>query len=281
MYTWPLVSTLICTYNAESFIARTLDSVVGQTYSHQEILILDNWSKDKTLEIIKTYQQKDERIVLFDFGKNLGAYAWLNYLLDQSKWTYIAIQDHDDIWHSQKLEKQITFLGKNKRYIWSGTGTLMYYWYQKLWFLYDVKSRDTTKVIHTSLVFRNQWFRYDASLKFLVDGYFMQKILTKWKNILKVIPEPLTLHYYKGNGTNYSEQRFELTFKNIKIFFQVYGWSPYYFLILIYITICKILPRKWKNAFDFKLLCRFKRAKKKEVLEKQNTYLSELLKYYS
>jgi glycosyltransferase involved in cell wall biosynthesis len=67
----PLVSTLICTYNAEKFISMTLDSVIGQTYKNQEILILDNGSKDNTVEIIKKYQEINVQIILFDLGKNL------------------------------------------------------------------------------------------------------------------------------------------------------------------------------------------------------------------
>lgn len=275
----PLVSTLICTYNAESFIWRTLESVIKQTYEHQEILIFDDVSKDKTVEILKRYAEKDKRIKIFADGKKRWAYWWLNHLLDNAKWEYIAIQDHDDIWHSQKLEKQINFLENDLKYIWSWTGTLMYYGHQKLGFLYDTKDRDTTKVIHTSLVFRNRWFRYDTSIDFLVDGFFMQNILTKGKNILKVIPEPLTLHYYKWNWSNYSEQRFKFNRKNIKIFFSVYGYWFYYFLILIYISLCKILPLNIKNKLDFKLLCYIKKAETKNVLEK-NEYLKEMLSWY-
>lgn len=279
MQSSPLVSTLICTYNAEKFIWPTLDSVLNQTYKNQEILIFDDVSKDETIKVLHEYAKKDKRIKIFADGKKRWAYWGLNHLLDNAKWKYIAIQDHDDIWHSQKLEKQINFLEKNEKYIGSGTGTLMYYGQQRLGFLYDIKQRDTTKVIHTSLVFRNNWFRYETSISFLVDGFFMQKILTKNKDLLRVIPEPLTLHYYKGNGSNYSEQRFKFNRKNIKIFFKVYWYSFYYFLILIYISICKILPLNFKNKLDFKLLCYIKGAKPKEKLEK-NDYLKEMLKYY-
>ena len=61
----PLVSTLICTYNAENTIHWALQSVMDQTYENQEILILDNNSKDKTLDILKDYQKKDKRIKIF------------------------------------------------------------------------------------------------------------------------------------------------------------------------------------------------------------------------
>ena len=109
------VSVLLCSYNAEVYIRATLQSLLAQTYTNIEILILDNNSKDTTVEIIKSY--KDTRIRLYLSEKNLGPYGGLNFLLEQATGEYIAIQDHDDLWHPQKLAKQIVFLDKNHKYI--------------------------------------------------------------------------------------------------------------------------------------------------------------------
>ena len=122
-----LVSILICTYNAEKTIRWTLESVLAQTYQNIEVLVLDNDSKDKTWEVLETYQTKDPRVKLFTVGKNLGAYAGINYLLDQAKGEYIAIQDHDDVWTSEKIEQQIAFLQNHKEFVACGTGYLEYY----------------------------------------------------------------------------------------------------------------------------------------------------------
>ncbi|MEI6119287.1 MAG: glycosyltransferase [bacterium] len=66
-----LISTLICTYNAESFISKTLDSVINQDYQNQEILIWDDCSNDNTLEVLYAYQKKDKRIHIFSESKKL------------------------------------------------------------------------------------------------------------------------------------------------------------------------------------------------------------------
>ena len=66
------VSVLHCSYNAEVYIRATLQSLLAQTYTNIEILILDNNSKDTTVEIIKSY--KDTRIRLYLSEKNLGPY---------------------------------------------------------------------------------------------------------------------------------------------------------------------------------------------------------------
>ena len=277
----PLVSTLICTYNAEKFISMTLDSVVWQTYKNQEILILDNGSKDSTIQIIKSYQKRYPQITLFDLAKNLWAYVGLNYLLDKAKGQYIAIQDHDDIWHSQKLEKQVDFLERYNQYVGCGTGTLMYYGKSQLWFYYDTKESSADRVIHTSLLFKNAWFRYDVTKDFLCDSYFMKKILCKNQPLLWVVPLPLTLHYYKQTGTNYSEQWFKINRQNIKRYFDVYGYRPYFIFLFVYLLFCKLLPPKFKAKFDFMLLCRIKWAQKKSALEQENVYTQEMLRYYA
>lgn len=122
-----LVSTLICTYNAEEFIEKTLLSVTKQTYKNQEILIRDDWSKDKTIDILLKWKKKDKRISIFtsqELWKKLWAYGGLNFLIDKAKGKYIAIQDHDDIWHSQKLEIQTDFLEKNPHYVGAGAGEI-------------------------------------------------------------------------------------------------------------------------------------------------------------
>ena len=111
----PKVSILLCSYNAELYVRDTLQSLLNQTYVNIEILILDNNSKDTTVEIIKSY--KDTRIHLYPSEKNLGPYGGLNFLLEKAIGNYIAIQDHDDIWHSEKIKKQINFLEQHKKFI--------------------------------------------------------------------------------------------------------------------------------------------------------------------
>ena len=91
-----LVSILICTYNAENSIKQTLDSCLNQIYQNFEILIHDDWSKDKTIEVIKW--MNDKRIKIIKSWEKLWPYWWLNFLLENAKWEYIAIQDHDDLW---------------------------------------------------------------------------------------------------------------------------------------------------------------------------------------
>ena len=123
----PLVSVLICAYNAQKFIEATIRSVMAQTYRNIEILVLDNNSSDGTVAILEGLKRQEARLRLYGGKKNLGAYGGLNYLLERAAGTYIAIQDHDDLWHPDKIARQVEFLEKNHAYVGCGTAIINYY----------------------------------------------------------------------------------------------------------------------------------------------------------
>ena len=103
---FPLVSVVIPAYNAEAFIGKTLKSVLSQTYQNIEVLVVDDGSLDTTAEIIKSFAEKDSRVILLR-QPNSGVAAARNFAIEKSKGEYIAPIDADDIWYSQKLEKQV------------------------------------------------------------------------------------------------------------------------------------------------------------------------------
>ena len=213
------VSVLLCSYNAEVYIRATLQSLLAQTYTNIEILILDNNSKDTTVEIIKSY--KDTRIHLYPSEKNLGPYWGLNFLLEQATGEYIAIQDHDDLWHPQKLAKQIAFLDNNHKYIWCGTKTLMRYEWDQMGFEYFLW-KENYYTIHPSLVFRNnKHYRYPHTV-YMCDALFQKNILCHWKKILYNIDETLVMHRVRDGAHNYSYKWYKLTLKNLKTVFSLH-----------------------------------------------------------
>ena len=213
------VSVLVCTYNSWKCIIDTLNSVLNQTYKDFELLILDNNSKDNTVELIESFN--DKRIKLLKLKKNLWPYGWLNYLLDRSEGNYIAIQDHDDLWKPEKLEKQVKFLEENKKYVGCWTKTLMWYeWDNKGFEYYLWKEKYYT--IHPSLMFRNEGYRYVEDRVYMWDAYFQKKVLCKWKNLIGNINETLTIHRIKKWAENYSYKWFNYTKKNIKTIFELH-----------------------------------------------------------
>lgn len=104
----PLVSVVVPTYNRGHLIARTIDSVLKQTYSNFEIIIVDDASKDNTSEVIASYT--DKRIKYIKLKENSKGTKPRNVGILESKGDYIALLDSDDEWLPLKLEKQIEFI---------------------------------------------------------------------------------------------------------------------------------------------------------------------------
>ena len=102
---FPLVSVIVPAYNAETFIQRTLDSILAQTYTNIEVLVVDDGSQDRTAAIVESFVEKNSRVILLR-QKNAGVAAARNLAIEKSRGQYIAPIDSDDIWYPQKLEKQ-------------------------------------------------------------------------------------------------------------------------------------------------------------------------------
>lgn len=101
----PKVSIIIPTYNRAHLIGRAIQSVLNQTYQDFELIIVDDGSRDDTEKFVKCLE--DERIVYIRHEENKGPSAARNTGIKESKGEYIAFQDSDDEWFSEKLEKQI------------------------------------------------------------------------------------------------------------------------------------------------------------------------------
>lgn len=113
-----LVSIIMPSYNTASFIEETIQSVLNQTYTNWELIIVDDCSTDNTNEVVDTI--KDCRIHYLKNEKNSGAAISRNKALREAKGQWIAYLDSDDLWMPEKLEKQIKFMEENG-YVFSYT----------------------------------------------------------------------------------------------------------------------------------------------------------------
>tara|TARA_B100000676_G_scaffold63045_1_gene62413 strand:+ start:1260 stop:1946 length:687 start_codon:yes stop_codon:yes gene_type:complete len=105
-----MISVLLPTYNGERFIEESVKSVLNQSIKDLELLVGINGSKDNTQNILSSFN--DSRIKIFNFGeKPLGVSKTLNLLVEESKYSNVAIQDDDDVWMENKLEKQLPLIG--------------------------------------------------------------------------------------------------------------------------------------------------------------------------
>lgn len=100
-------------YNSEKFIRQAVQSVLEQTYTNYELIIVEDCSTDNTLSILNEYSLKDKRINLLTNEKNSGVSHSRNRAMSIAKGDYIAFLDSDDIWDKQKLQKQVDFVKNN------------------------------------------------------------------------------------------------------------------------------------------------------------------------
>ncbi len=106
-----LVSIIMPNYNGEKYLKETIESVLLQTYANWELLFVDDCSTDNSLKIVKSYG--DPRIKVFQNDTNSGAAVSRNLALRKAMGKWIAFLDSDDVWFSEKLEKQLAFMVDN------------------------------------------------------------------------------------------------------------------------------------------------------------------------
>jgi glycosyltransferase involved in cell wall biosynthesis len=100
----PLVSVLMTTYNREKYLAFAVESVLASTYENFELIIVDDQSKDRSLEIAQAYAEKDSRIKVVLNEKNLGDYPNRNKAASLAKGKYLKYVDADDLIYPTGLE---------------------------------------------------------------------------------------------------------------------------------------------------------------------------------
>lgn len=104
------VSIVTPAYNAERFVAETIESVRAQTHSDWELLVVDDCSRDRTREVVKTFAAKDGRVRLIEQPRNGGPALARQAALDAASHGCVAFLDADDLWLPQKLERQLAFM---------------------------------------------------------------------------------------------------------------------------------------------------------------------------
>lgn len=102
-----LISIIMAAYNAEKTIEQAINSVLSQTYTNFELLVVNDCSTDRTAELVKSIAAKDSRVRLISNVKNSGVSYTRKHGLEEAKGSWIAILDSDDAWAQEKLEKQI------------------------------------------------------------------------------------------------------------------------------------------------------------------------------
>lgn len=118
-----MVSIIMPAYNAENYIKESIESVLLQTYSNWELLVIDDCSTDSTPQIIDSFVQNNDHIRYIKNHHNIGVAETRNKGICSALGEWIAFLDSDDRWAPEKLAKQIDFAEKHKaEFVYTGSG---------------------------------------------------------------------------------------------------------------------------------------------------------------
>ena len=109
----PLVSVVMPVFNGERFIGEAIESILSQTFTDFELIIVDDGSEDRSEEIVQAFQERDGRIQFFQLETNMGPATARNCGISASRGEYVTFMDCDDVSLLNRLEKQAGFLDSN------------------------------------------------------------------------------------------------------------------------------------------------------------------------
>ncbi len=183
-----LISVVICTYNGEKYIEEQLQSVIQQSYENLEIIINDDCSTDKTLEIVKEVQSKDNRIKVYQNEHNLGFNKNFEKSLQYPTGELVTLCDQDDIWEIEKIEKQYILLTRTNSSLVYCNAQLM-----------DANGNDLGKNLFTQLHVTP--ISGDTQLSLIFDNCISgNTLLFKTSLINKIYPIPETIFFDRWIG---------------------------------------------------------------------------------
>lgn len=226
-----LVSIITPSYNSEKHIAETIKSVQNQTFSNWEMIIVDDDSTDNTESIVLKIIEKDNRIKFHKLYKNSGAGVARNTALSYASGRYVAFLDSDDLWKSEKLEKQLEFLKvQNAAFTFS-----FYECIDEAGKPLNKKIIAPRKLYYWQLFFCN----FVGNLTGIYDTYFFGKIpissLRKrqdwlvWLTILREIktakPFPESLAFYRIRQNSVSSSKIQLLHYNYNVYRIFYRYN--------------------------------------------------------
>ena len=111
-----LVSIITPCYNCEKLVDQTIKSILGQTYTNWELLLINDGSSDNTGQVLDYFASLDPRISVIHLKLNQGIANARNKGIEESRGHFISFLDSDDLWNSEKLEKQLTFMKENNHF---------------------------------------------------------------------------------------------------------------------------------------------------------------------
>nr|WP_314100411.1 glycosyltransferase family 2 protein [Acinetobacter lwoffii] len=205
------VTIAIPFYNAEETILDAVRSVFAQTHQNWELLLIDDGSSDKSLELVQAIN--DPRVSVYSDGKNLKLAARLNQIIDLAKYDYIARMDADDLMSPDRIEKLIDILiSENYDLVSCGTYSIKmnnsyngYRGNSEEKYNFNGILNKSQKFLHAGLIARKSWYqrnRYNEKISVGQDTHLWLRASKALDFNAKSISDPLYMYREEGNVTS-------------------------------------------------------------------------------
>lgn len=249
----PLISIILPTYNGSKYIANAINSVLAQSYTVFELIIINDASTDSVESIILKYKKNDNRIIYVKNDINLERSKSKNKWVKISKWKYITFLDDDDIWiNKDKLKKQVDFLEKNTVYwiIWTNASCIDEY-NNKIWEII-VKLDDDD--IRSNILITNQFLQSSIMIKkdiFEKVWWFNEKMnlcedYDLWLRILSVTKgcnlDIFGINYLIRKNSTTSKNLIKMKYTSLKLILKYKSKYPNFFIAILWKILTFFLP---------------------------------------
>ena len=210
----PKISVIMAVYNSAEYLGECIKGVLNQSFKDFELIMINDCSKDNSLEIMKKYQKKDKRIKIVNNRNNSGPAVTRNNGLNIARGKYIAVQDSDDFSLPNRLEVEYNYLEAHPSVFLVGSAAKVIFSGEKETFpadaIYGIEENKkrlvkNNHVIHSSFMFRNnRKLRYREKFRYSQDYDLLLNVLSKGLNIDSINQK---LIYYRINESGISSQK--------------------------------------------------------------------------
>ncbi len=251
------ISVIIPIYNGEKYITETIQSIISQTYPIFEIIVINDGSTDGSLQIIENISKEFSNVIILN-QKNSGPAAARNNGIRNSNGEYIAICDADDIWVSDKIEKQMNvFQNTDAKLVYSGMKS---FGFTNDTFLYNGKNSvrnlfkqnyipNSSVVLHKSVIGKIGYFNEEKNFFTVEDYQYWLRIAHVFK--ITIVPECLLK--YRVHNNQISKGKKETYKKLMYLYFWFLTTVEYrkYWFICIYKLIKNSLLYIYYSLFKY------------------------------
>lgn len=203
-----LVSVGIPFYNAEEYLSLAVMSIINQSFADWELILIDDGSSDRSLDIAKRFEKDNKNIRVISDGQNKKLPHRLNQLVYESNGKYIARMDADDIAHPNRLKIQLEFLEKNPNYDLVATGIIsidsnnnVHGYRNEKFITTNINIKNGSPIAHPTLFAKKSWYERNS----YSEDYPRSEDYELWcrassKGDFKIAILPNLLLYYRELG---------------------------------------------------------------------------------